>query len=131
MKKSIFWLLLMTILTPVLVFQACNDDLMPELEGTYTAMRTFDTGDFPVRLEFTANGRLIWTPLENVPGHTASEVGYTRQGDFGFIIHDDPDCGNEGSYTFTLQDNTLIITAAEDDCEPRAAALSGNWTRHN
>jgi hypothetical protein len=131
MKKIICWMISMTILIPALVFQGCNDDLLPGLEGTYTAMRTFDSGEHPVRLEFTTSGRLIWTPLEDIPGHTPSEVGYTRQGDFGFKIYDDPDCGNEGNYTFTLQENTLIITATEDNCEPRAAALSGTWARQN
>ncbi len=99
------------------------------LEGTYNRTMSFDSESIDVDLSFTKDGLLIWAPGENVSGHTSSQVGYEKLPDSGFRIFDDPDCGSEADYTYTINGKTLTITALSDDCEPRVFALSGNWRR--
>jgi hypothetical protein len=109
----------------------CSDDDDPAtLQGSYTRYYTVDAQDYLVRLTFTANQLLLWEPLEEIPGHTASTVGYAPTAD-GFRVFDDDQCGDDAEYSCTISADAVVIKALADACAPREAALSGAWDRED
>ncbi len=116
----------------LLVVAGCSDDDddPATLQGSYTREYTVDAEDYLVRLTFTANQLLLWEPVDAIPGHTASTVGYAPT-DEGFLVFDDDQCGTDAEYACTISAEAIVIEALADDCAPRQAALSGVWDRED
>lgn len=107
----------------------CKKDKETSLIGTFGRTQQFGTEFYKVELQFTSDGLLIWTPVDEIPGHTASTVKYDKQAEDRFRIYDDTDCGNEGTYFYSANEDGLEITALTDECDPRKNAMSGYWER--
>jgi hypothetical protein len=113
----------------VLGISGCKKDKEKGLAGTYRHSQLINSISYEIELQLTSDGLLIWTPVDTIPGHTASEVSYEELSGGQFRIFNDNDCGTEAVYSFTLNGDTLTNTAVTDDCPPREAAMSGQWVR--
>jgi hypothetical protein len=127
MKKSLLFPLIILSLA-IIILSGCKKD-NSTLEGTYRHSQIIYGVSYLVELQFTDNGRLIWTPVGEIPGHTASEVSYEKTGDKQYRIYGDNDCGTEAVYSFAIDSEVLITEAITEDCSPRLEAISGIWTR--
>lgn len=125
----ITFFLLVFIMSSTVIMTGCDKDDETGLKGTYSRTQQFGNQSYRVELQFTNDGLLIWTPVDAIPGHTASTVSYEVMADERFRIYDDPDCGNEGTYTYASDKNGLEVTKVSDACDPRAEAMSGYWAR--
>lgn len=101
-----------------------------DLKGTYTRVMEFSTGTSVVDLQFTEDGWMLWTLINEVPGHSSSTVKCRIEGEEKFVIYDDEECNfEEGVFSYVISGNTLTVTVITDACTPRGNALGGNWTK--
>lgn len=117
------------VLFTLVIFAGCKKDKEEGLIGTYN--RTFQDGteSYLVELQFTDDGRLIWTPVDSIPGATVSTVKYETIAEDQFRIYDDPECGNDGTYFYTADLDGLELAVINDECDDRKESLSGYWDR--
>jgi hypothetical protein len=111
---------------------ACKKDkeTKNDLKGTYTRVMEFSTGTSAVDLQFTEDGWMLWTLIDEVPGHSSSTVKYRLEGEDKFVIYDDEECNfEEGVFSYVISGNTLTVTVVTDACTPRGNAIVGNWTK--
>lgn len=125
-KIAIIWTILAALLG-TLILTNCQVKTPPTLAGTYQRLQNYEGTDYAVQLEFTEDLRLIWSPLDSIPEHTASETLYELLEDNHFQLVLDTDCPGWGEYAYTIADSVLTLTVVTDECEPRVTALSGEW----
>lgn len=121
--------LLIFVLVSTGLVAGCKKDKNTGLIGTYSRTQQFGAASYKVELRFTDNGLLIWMPVDSIPGHTASAVKFDQPAEERFRIYDDPDCGNEGIYSFYSNADGVEIGVVSDLCDPRKGAMSGYWER--
>ncbi len=124
--NSFLWIFM---LLSTALASGCKKDKETNLAGTYSRIQQFGTASYKVELQFTGNGLLIWTPVDSIPGHTASAVRYDQPAEERFRIFDDPDCGNEGLYSYYSSEDGIEVSVVRDECGPRKGAMSGYWER--
>ncbi len=122
--------LLVTITLSFFLSPGCNKDEEAGLIGTFSRSQLFGGESHMVQLQFTDDGVLTWSPVGEIPGHTASTVKYEKVSDNRFRIYDDAECGSEGVFAFVADKDGLEVTKVSDDCDPRANAMSGYWSRN-
>ena len=107
-----------------------NDPTAPEvtISGSWTRIITDAQGlQFTAELKFNGNNTYDFILLSDTPGHTNSTAEFTLKDDQITIIND-TDCGVDGIYNFTITTTKLTLTAVNDQCTPRKAAIEGVWT---
>lgn len=127
--KRLYTNLLTFIVFAALLVAGCKKDKETGLVGTFSRTQQFGTESYKVELQFTGDGHLIWTPVDEIPGHTASTVKYDKPAEDRFRIYEDPDCGDEATYFYAADEEGLEVTALTDECDPRKNAMSGYWQR--
>ncbi len=131
MKYS-FSISMLILALSIAVVAGCKKDEADknDLIGTYTRVMEFETGSSAVDLQFTDDGRMLWTLIGEVSGHSSTQAKYSMENDAQFKIYDDADCEFEdGLFSFITNGNMLTIEVVTDVCAPRVNALSGEWTR--
>jgi hypothetical protein len=107
----------------------CNDPSVESIKGLWQRNVTDDAGlTFDVYIMFEDNDTYAFLLAEPAEGHTNSYAKY-RIADGNLEIYDDSDCEINGLYEFSVQNNKLILTKINDDCEPRLKMLEAEWQR--
>jgi hypothetical protein len=123
--KNIFILLLLL----AVAFVGCKDDNTNDINGTYQRAYRFQDQEYQVRLILTTDGQLQWQPLDSIPGHQSSTVKYVLLSGKQFRIYSDSSCNSEAVYDYIISDAKLNLSSANDSCQDRKTALSGDWPK--
>ena len=95
------------------------------IEGSW--IRYHPVTDVPIRITFYADGSFLWEPRVDTGYHTPSTGNYSFENE-ELSLFDDDDCpGITGVYHAVLQENTLVVTDIEDECDPRIPGMQGVW----
>lgn len=121
--------LFLFVLCTAVIYTGCKKDEEEGLIGTYSHTFQDETESYLVELQFTDDGHLIWTPVDSIPGATVSTVKYETIAEDQFRIYDDPECGNDGTYSYTADENGLDLAVINDECDDRKESLTGHWDR--
>ena len=127
MKNFELKITLFLCLSVIVLLAACQQKTPVNLQGTYERMQQLDDSTYVVQLQLTEDSRLLWTPVDSTLIGYASAVQYEMLPDNQLRIFGDEKCGSDAVYSFTLTDSLLTLTTLEDNCEPRARNLIGDW----
>ncbi len=126
--------LLFSIAVLTFSFFACeteDDVTAPEvtIEGSWVRDITDTQGlNFTAELKFNGDNTYDFILLTDAPGHTNSTAEFTFSNDQMTIIND-VDCGVDGVYNVAISSIALTLTAVDDECAPRQAAIEGIWAK--
>lgn len=123
--KNLAKLLLIT----AIFFVGCKDENPNDINGTYQGGYTLQSQEYQVQLILTTDGFLRWEPIDSIPGHQSSSVKYVLQSGKQFKIYEDTDCNSEAIYDYVISDDMLNLSSANDSCQNRKTALSGDWKK--
>lgn len=127
-------LILLVIALVTFSFFACDTEdnvTAPEItiEGSWIRDITDSEGlEFTAELQFNGDNTYDFIILTDAPGHTNSRAEFKYDNNRMTIIND-ADCGVDGVYDVDISGNTLTLTAVDDACAPRKAAIEGVWIK--
>lgn len=123
------WLTGLMILLLLAGLYSCKDDTetTPTLPwGNWT--HTFTSNEtYHAQLNLK-NNTFEWIILDTLLTHTNS-VGKAELTGNQLRWYDNPDCGNDGIYTWSVSNNRLVLEVKDDVCEARVTGMSGTWDR--
>ena len=126
-NRALIFLLILMIAT---VFtSACKNDDEPSpelLRGSWTRTFTNDeTYHAQLNLKETS---WEWIILDTLLAHTNSFGKMELTGN-QLRWFDNPDCDNDGRYTWTVSNNKLTLVVVDDPCQARVTGMTGTWDR--
>lgn len=129
--------LLLLFISFMFLLSACDEDCdcNPNSPATNTLKGMWErtvtdaqNQTFIVFISFDGNDEYAFLVGENVENHTNSYANYSSS-ETEITIFNDTDCETDGSYSYEINSTTLTVEEIEDDCDPRAVMLVGEWRR--
>ena len=131
MKKLLF----LTAMSLMLLVNSCSEDCDctdpndEEIFGLWERTITDDEDQsFDAMILFEQNGDFSFLLAEPAEGHNNSYAEFEID-EKQITIINDSDCDSDGTYSYDLSDDELILTADSDDCTERKLVLESEWER--
>ena len=98
------------------------------LAGSWTKTYAASDTTFEVKLTFAENGDFSWEMIEVVPNHSNASGKFAATME-KIVYWQDTDCGDNGYYSYSIEELQLTIAVIDDLCNERTPAMVGVWEK--